>query len=267
MMLNNAKNFMVVLLVMLICALANTAFAAQATLNVADCVKCHTEQPAEIEADGASHKTEIDCQACHEGHRPSVENNIPACNDCHDGEDHYAVDNCTSCHNPHQPLNVILEGDHKKVCVSCHSGPAKEMAANPSMHETFACNFCHADNHGTIPDCVDCHDPHAETMTQANCSTCHQAHQPLVLKYAGNTASTLCASCHDSVYDTLTASKAKHSQVTCAACHADQHKTVPACNDCHGLPHAEGMHKRFPSCSECHNIAHDLNNWPDKKKK
>jgi hypothetical protein len=38
--------------------------------------------------------------------------------------------------------------------------------------------------------------------------------------------------------------------------------TVPACNDCHGLPHADSMHKRFPTCGECHNVAHDLNNWP-----
>ncbi len=258
------KNFLAVICLAILCGLATTALAGQAMLSVDDCVKCHAQQPAEIDADGASHRTEIDCQACHEGHRPSVENNIPSCSDCHEGSEHYAVDNCMSCHNPHQPLKVQLEGEHKTVCVSCHAGPNKEMVASPSMHATFACNFCHADTHGMIPDCVDCHDPHSETMTQANCGSCHQAHKPLELTYAAETGSALCAACHDSAYGALAASKAKHSQIACATCHPDKHKTVPQCNDCHGLPHAEGMHKRFPVCGECHNVAHDLNNWPAK---
>lgn len=245
----------------------STALAEKAVLTVADCVKCHNEQPAQIEAGGAAHKTEIDCQACHEGHRPSVANNIPSCSNCHEGSAHYEVENCLGCHNPHQPLEVRLEGEHKKVCVSCHADPNKQMIASPSKHASFACNFCHADKHGTIPPCVDCHAPHSETMTQASCSTCHQAHKPLELTYPPDTASQLCAACHDTAFATLSASQAKHSQISCATCHTTQHKTVPLCTDCHGLPHAQPMHERFPKCSECHNTAHDLNNWPAKKKK
>lgn len=241
-----------------------SAVSAQPVLTVDDCAKCHAEQPAQIAANGASHKTEIDCQACHAGHRPSSENNIPNCNDCHEGSAHYEVDNCLGCHNPHEPLNVALEGEHKAVCNSCHTTPNEQMVAMPSKHATFACNFCHADTHGYIPECVDCHEPHSASMTQANCSTCHQPHKPLELTYAANTASTLCASCHGDVFNTLTASKAKHNQVSCVACHADKHKNIPACNDCHGLPHAQSMHDRFPKCGECHNVAHDLNNWPAK---
>jgi len=247
-----------------VACLSSIAIAEQAMLSVDDCAKCHNEQPAEIDAEGASHKTEIDCQACHEGHRPSVENNIPNCNDCHDGSAHYEVENCLGCHNPHKPLNVNLEGEHKKVCVSCHSGPNTDMITSPSQHATFACNFCHADTHGNIPDCTECHEPHSASMTQADCGTCHQAHKPLDMTYPASTASQLCAACHGSVNTTLAASKAKHNQVACATCHISKHKTVPQCSDCHGLPHAESMHKRFPKCGECHNTAHDLNNWPDK---
>ena len=249
---------------MLVLGFASVALA-QPLLTVDDCAKCHSEQPAQIEANGASHKTEIDCQACHEGHRPSSANNIPVCSNCHEGSDHYAVkEDCLGCHNPHEPLNVALVGEHKTVCNSCHSAPNQQMTEMPSKHGTFACNFCHADTHGNIPECVDCHDPHSESMTQANCATCHMPHKPLELTYPANTASNLCASCHGDVFNTLTASKAKHSKVDCVTCHADKHKTIPSCNDCHGLPHAQTMHDRFPKCSQCHNVAHDLNNWPSK---
>lgn len=245
------------------CALGSVA-VAQPMLTVDDCAKCHAQQPAEIAANGASHQTEIDCQACHEGHRPSSENNIPNCNDCHEGSAHYEVENCLGCHNPHEPLNVQLEGEHKAVCNTCHTEPNAQLEAQPSKHTTFACNFCHEGGHPSVPSCTDCHEPHSESMTQQNCATCHLPHKPLELMYPANTASQLCASCHDSVMATLTASKAKHSQVACVSCHADKHKTIPQCNDCHGMPHAEAMHQRFPKCGECHNIAHDLNNWPAK---
>ena len=90
-----------------VACLGSVAFAEQAVLTAADCVKCHSEQPAQIAANGASHQTEIDCQACHEGHRPNVANNIPQCSACHEGSVHYEVGNCLSCHNPHQPLSLI----------------------------------------------------------------------------------------------------------------------------------------------------------------
>ncbi len=246
----------------LLTAVAGIAMAAPpATLAVADCVKCHDEQPAQIEANGSKHKTEIDCLACHEGHRPKSANNIPQCSNCHSGKDHYTIKGCNSCHNPHQPLLVTLSGQQKEVCLSCHADPGKEMAASPSKHATFACNFCHADKHGVIPNCVDCHKPHSATMTQADCKTCHKAHKPKELLYGPSTASQTCAACHGDVMNLLSASKAKHSQVSCVTCHANKHKTVPKCSDCHGLPHGS-MHDKFPQCGQCHNIAHDLNNWP-----
>jgi len=90
-----------ILAVAFMVCMSHSALAAEAVLTADDCVKCHAEQPAQIEANGASHKTEIDCTACHAGHRPSVANNIPQCNECHEGNAHYEVDNCLGCHNPH----------------------------------------------------------------------------------------------------------------------------------------------------------------------
>jgi len=251
---------------------AGFAMAAdKAVLGVADCGKCHDVQTAQIEANGAKHKTAIDCLGCHEGHKPKSPKNIPECSNCHSGAPHYEVKNCLGCHNPHQPLQVTLSGQQKEICLTCHAEPGKQLAANPSKHATVACNFCHADKHGNIPACVDCHKPHSATMTQADCKLCHQAHKPLELKYAPTTASTMCASCHGDVMAQLSASKAKHSQIACSTCHPDKHKAMMKCTDCHGLPHG-AMHEKFPTCGQCHNIAHDLNNWskeaakPAKKK-
>ncbi len=245
-----------------VACLGTVALAEQAMLSVDDCAKCHNEQPAQIAASGASHQTEIDCQACHEGHRPSVENNIPNCNDCHEGSGHYEVENCLGCHNPHQPLNVNLDGEHKKVCVSCHAGPNKEMVASPSMHATFACNFCHADTHGNIPECIDCHEPHSESMTQANCATCHQAHQPLELTYPATADHSFVP--HVMIRSLRLFLPARPNTARSLA----QPVTRPSIKLCLSvtnatvMPHAASMHERFPKCGECHNVAHDLNNWP-----
>jgi predicted CXXCH cytochrome family protein len=258
--------------------LAGTALAAPAApaapaangkgavLTAADCAKCHQRQPAEIEAKGAAHKTQIDCQACHQGHRPAVANNIPVCSMCHSGSKHYELQGCSSCHNPHQPLDVVLKGDITEPCLTCHADQGQELASFPSKHAKVSCTFCHAERHGVVPECVQCHQPHSAQMTQADCRLCHQAHQPTTLTYGAQTASILCAACHTVAFDQLSATKSKHHDVACVTCHQQKHKTVPQCADCHGLPHAEGMHQKFPRCGDCHNIAHDLNNWPSKNK-
>jgi predicted CXXCH cytochrome family protein len=239
--------------------------AAKAVLTAADCVKCHQKEPQQIAANGAAHKTEIDCQACHTGHRPAVANNIPECSNCHSGTAHFQVKDCKSCHNPHSPLDITLKGEHKEVCLTCHADQGKELVASPSKHAKLACNFCHADKHGNVPDCTKCHKPHSDKITQADCKSCHQAHMPLALTYGDKVPSNQCAACHGQAFNLLQASPTKHREVACVTCHANKHKTVPQCNDCHGLPHAEGIHKRFPKCGECHNIAHDLNNFPAKQ--
>lgn len=267
------RNVIVLPLVMTLALLFGTGTAVLAqspspgktVLSVGDCAKCHEKEPAQIEARGAAHKTQIDCQSCHQGHRPAVADNIPQCSMCHAGSKHYELEGCRTCHNPHQPMDIVLSGDLKAPCLTCHEGPGQAMATKPSKHAEVACNFCHADSHGMIPDCVQCHQPHSSQMAQADCKACHQAHQPTLLTYGPQTGSVLCASCHQAAFDLLAASPTKHRDIACVTCHQDQHKMVPKCADCHGLPHAETMHQKFPKCADCHNIAHDLNNWPAKK--
>jgi hypothetical protein len=70
-------------------AMAAGEAAIQPTLSPSDCVKCHTSQPADIEANGAKHKSAINCQNCHAAHRPSSKNNIPLCTQCHQGKVHF----------------------------------------------------------------------------------------------------------------------------------------------------------------------------------
>jgi len=237
-----------------------TPLLAAPNLSTDDCIKCHELQPKEIEAAGAAHESQINCLDCHAGHRPVSSNNIPACAQCHEGSDHYALDNCMGCHNPHQPLNVVLDGELKAECLTCHTEQNAQLVANPSMHTEVSCNFCHADTHGNIPDCTECHEPHSTEMVQNDCATCHEAHQPMVLEYPETTKNLLCAACHDTAYEELLASTTKHRDVGCVECHANKHQTVPQCSDCHGTPHAAGIHAKFPQCGSCHNTAHDLDN-------
>lgn len=232
-------------------------------LTQSDCVKCHEREPAEVLANGAAHGTELSCQDCHDGHPPRVADIIPQCGDCHSGEEHYEIKECTSCHNPHAPLEVRLEGELKAVCLTCHRPPGQEMQASPSAHAEFACNECHAEKHGVIPTCLDCHDSHSETMTQGSCRACHQAHKPTDLEYGSDVPNVQCGACHVDALAQLTASVSKHGPLACVLCHADRHRTLAVCTDCHGEPHAPGMHARFPHCGDCHNTAHNLNNWSD----
>lgn len=265
-MQNQSITILTTLLTLVFCGLLLTAGPAfaQPMLGVDDCAKCHDQQPQEIEEAGAAHKEQIDCLECHTAHRPSSAANIPNCSMCHDGADHYTLENCMRCHNPHQPMRVVLEGDLKAECLTCHTDQNEQLIANPSMHTEVACNFCHADTHGNIPECSVCHEPHSASMTQNDCGTCHEVHQPLVLNYPDSTQNILCAACHDDAYNLLAATNTKHRDVACVSCHAETHKTVPACSDCHDLPHAEGIHAKFPECGSCHSTAHDLNNFTGK---
>lgn len=234
---------------------------AQAVLSNEDCVKCHEQEPAQIAARGMAHQTEVTCQSCHEGHRPKVANNIPECSGCHEGEPHYEVEGCKTCHDPHAPLDVRLEGELKAVCLTCHQTQGEEMEAGPSMHAELACNECHAEKHGATPTCLECHDSHSDAITQEDCRTCHQAHQPLALEYGSGVPSVQCAACHAEPFEQLAANATKHHELDCVQCHAKKHKTIAQCTDCHGTPHAPGMHQKFPRCGDCHNTAHQLNNW------
>jgi hypothetical protein len=234
--------------------------AAKPTLTSDDCVKCHAVQPNDIATAGASHKT-ITCQDCHAGHRPTSKNNIPQCNQCHSGKAHYQLTGCLGCHrNPHTPLKVTFGDKVTDPCLTCHTKQIAQLRENKSKHSALFCSTCHG-VHRKVPQCVQCHKPHAPTMVAADCKKCHKAHMPKVVTYGNDLPNKDCAACHKAAYDLLTASSAKHKTLACVYCHQGKHKTVPACQSCHGTPHPAGMLARFPKCGTCHNIAHDLNNW------
>ncbi|GFE57618.1 cytochrome c3 family protein [Geobacter sp. AOG1] len=234
---------------------------AKVALTNDDCVKCHAGPPADIEAAGGWHK-KVGCNNCHEGHRPSSKNNIPNCNQCHEGKPHYTLKGqCGNCHkNPHRPKDIAFASNVTDPCVTCHTQQIAQLKEFKSKHSGLYCSTCH-NVHGRIPQCVQCHKPHAPTMVQADCAKCHKAHQPKNVKYASTVPSKDCAACHKKAFDLLTNSTSKHKSLACVYCHQEKHKMVPKCQDCHGVPHPAGMLARFPKCGDCHNIAHDLNHW------
>ncbi len=241
---------------------------AKVDLKGEDCAKCHDQQPADIEAGGGAHKTEIGCQDCHAGHRPTSKNNIPQCSQCHDGGEHYKLANCLGCHkNPHTPKNITFDKKQTTPCLTCHKEQVAQLKQFASKHTQQACSFCH-DVHGKKPACTTCHKPHAETMTAADCSTCHKAHQPLNVVYPASVANAQCGSCHKKPAGLIAATATQHAKVTCVACHKDKHRMVPQCLDCHkeggsavAMKHPAGILKKFPNCLTCHNHPHDLNNF------
>jgi len=235
--------------------------AAKVTLTSADCIKCHSQAPADIAANGMAHKTNVTCQDCHVGHPPTTKKIIPTCSQCHEGKPHFSLKGCLGCHsNPHTPKIIKFGNNVTDPCLTCHTPQIEKLRQNKSKHSALACSFCH-NVHGKIPDCTQCHKPHAKDMVQAECKKCHQAHMPLVVTYGAETPSKLCAACHKKAFDLLAASSAKHKTVLCVTCHQSKHKMIPKCQDCHGIPHPASMMAKFPKCSMCHNIAHDLNNW------
>jgi hypothetical protein len=225
-----------------------------------DCIKCHTDQPADISSAGGKHAG-IGCSGCHIGHPPEIKKPVPRCSECHSGKPHYKIASCLNCHNnPHTPLIISFRGRMTDECLSCHTQQITQLRKNKSRHTNLNCSFCHK-AHGKAPQCVQCHKSHSDEMTAADCGRCHKAHMPKVVTYAPETPSRECGICHKKAVDLLSASKLRHNRFECSFCHNAKHKLIPRCQDCHGSPHPAGMMSQFPKCGKCHNSAHDLNNW------
>ena len=243
--------------VMLI-AFGHQAKAELAPLDAADCVKCHQDAPASIASNGGKHQTAVTCLDCHQEHPPWGENVIPQCSMCHEGQPHFGLENCLSCHsNPHEPLALNLAGDIKEPCLTCHEGPGEDFANYASAHAQQSCTFCH-DVHGKIPDCSNCHEPHAAGQLTPDCLGCHPAHHPLEINPAQTTPRTFCVPCHGEVGELMEKTETKHQAFTCAFCHRGQHPNVPQCQECHGEPHSAVMHQKMPNCLDCHMDPHFL---------
>ncbi|PTD94742.1 hypothetical protein C9439_00915, partial [archaeon SCG-AAA382B04] len=180
------------------------------------------------------------------------------CSECH-GEPHGPeLTNCYDCHpSGHNPLPVsVPEAD----CSSCHEDPKATLEANPSSHTEMDCTSCHSqaevEEHGYIPNCSSCHgEPHGANAT--DCYDCHTGgHEPTVLNYSVDIASSKCGSCHNTTYDNLLEGDNSHTELGCGGCH-EEHGEIPTCESCHDGYHGivNATNKR---CLSCHQDAHVL---------
>jgi predicted CXXCH cytochrome family protein len=149
-----------------------------------------------------------------------------------------------------------------RECLKCHEGAIIAMRATGGMHRSVACGDCHLD-HPPRADisyaaCLDCHEPHSDSMDETACGLCHSAHAATEVTYMYNLPSQYCAICHEDAAEELAKSQSKHSDMACALCHQREHKASSSCVYCHGAPHPEKMMKKPRTCVPCHKTAHNL---------
>ncbi len=229
------------------------------------CFRCHSGPPQALQQYPSKH-SKLECTYCHTKH-----GFIPKCADCHSekgGKPYHLVgvkdSVCLSCHPVHSPLQINYESDvPQKYCAPCHKNPSHERVLKvlqeaDSKHNTeVTCATCH-DEHGKIPVCFKCHEPHRDGQKASDCLTCHSnPHRPLTITYTENEPQESCAPCHGDVYETLQKSNTRHTKQTCAKCHP-HHGEIPKCQRCHGKPHGDAIINKFGSCGACHGIAHNV---------
>ncbi len=239
------------------------------------CGSCHKVEYKRLQLSNSRHR--FDCLKCHtklHSYIPPRKNwheIMPKCARCHGFKHGKEFPDCLQCHiDPHSPLDIPFSGvEHKVVnsagrevvaCEVCHYDPeGKEMETYPCKHNTaVGCTGCHADKHGVRPSCFDCHEPHVQGQTYADCLVCHRPHSAKnILKYPEDMNNNVCGSCHTGLYQNLQQNHTKHSDLYCAACH-ERHGEIPECQKCHGEPHGALIHKRFPRCLDCHMDPHNL---------
>jgi hypothetical protein len=253
--------FLVVGIVMFLDHSGTASAQTNPALTNDDCGKCHAERANDIAVAGEAHRT-VGCSGCHAGHPPQVKKPFAPCDKCHleRTNAHFRITGCLNCHtNPHRPLNITFKSADKDACLLCHGTQYWQFREYESKHTALNCSRCH-DVHRKFPQCVQCHKPHSGKIV-GDCKPCHAAHMPKV-NLPDTVPSKVCGSCHTKAADLLSATASKHKSLACSGCHQGKHRTIPACQDCHGTPHPEGIRVKFPKCGDCHNIAHDLNNWP-----
>jgi len=155
------------------------AHAPSQSLNVhnmaEDCRTCHAEQETEAETHPSAH-TAMSCVECHYGSHGY----IASCAECHE-EPHapgFDAAGCIACHPPHSPLEVSYSEDvASDICAGCHGSVSDKLSASDEGHAFLQCVFCHADKHGYVPTCRDCHETvvHSEEMLKEfkGCEDCH----------------------------------------------------------------------------------------------
>lgn len=138
------------------------------------CGSCHARQGREVQQFPSAH-TEVTCSACHHDRHGF----IPDCLECH-AEPHLPYDGnagCLSCHPVHAPLQISYGPDiANNICGTCHESVLKKLKKTDKKHGALYCVYCHADRHGFIPQCRNCHaQPHPEALLKkfGGCADCH----------------------------------------------------------------------------------------------
>ena len=185
------------------------------------------------------------------------------CIDCHptikDSMPHSGTTACENCHLAHS--DTLLPEDFNELdCAQCHTLP--NMGGG---HAPIDCRGCHV-RHKYIPDCTQCHPPHAklgtpdETIEEMKgrwtndvCLGCHSnqhsVSKSLVFGLSPDLDKELCAACHIQT-DMLEIFGSFHNNLqSCANCHIS-HGTINVrdCTYCHRTHWT--VHSR--SCDSCH---------------
>ena len=231
-------------------------------LAPAQCGVCHAAVYRAVKETGGRHR--FDCQKCHTvsgAHNPDRAGRTaakPRCASCHDLPHGQQITSCPECHSlPHTPQKLAANAPITRHCFACHGSVRDKLATFKSRHSAIPCTTCHT-SHGFKPSCVSCHKPHQQGQAMSTCRACHPAHMPRQVQYGKDLPSNICGSCHGTIYALWEKGNSKHKAVSCATCHKDRHRTVPACSDCHGMPHTPVFHQRFPRCLTCHINVHDI---------
>ncbi len=137
------------------------------------CARCH-EEPAKQMQQQSAH-SDLSCNDCHH----DKHGYLPKCTECHE-EPHSRFESsqgCMQCHPVHN-VSIMLYSDDipNTPCAGCHADEAKKLSSGHLAHAELNCVFCHADEHGNIPTCQQCHDtPHNKEMLGdfSGCDACH----------------------------------------------------------------------------------------------
>lgn len=230
-------------------------------MDPVQCGQCHIDIYQQVKNDGQKHQ--FQCLDCHQqlhAYNPVRQNwteIMPQCASCHTLPHGEKFAGCLDCHqNPHTPLAIPL-ANIEESCGTCHTGPNGQLEQYASQHTEQGCGTCHTE-HGLIPSCMECHEPHLEDQKDATCLACHPVHMPLEITYdEGDQWNSTCGACHDGVYEPWSSTPSKHGGVNCGECHIS-HGLIPDCQTCHDEPHDDRLLKKFPNCLDCHLDVHDL---------
>ena len=245
-------------------------------LSTEECMQCHPAIATLLRTAGAMHG-HVECRQCHlQVHAyiagsTNYEDILPKCDRCHGHPHGEELIQCSSCHQEaHAPLDIPASRALSQGCYVCHPKLSKDIKTFSTRHTDLYCTACHHTKHGTIPDCLECHQQHTGTTPESGgmaqstapldqCVSCHPPHKALKVAYPNTTPNSVCSYCHRKAKEMLLKRNTKHTALPCIQCHPDQHKTIKRCKECHGSsPHPDYMLEKFRTCGGCHGVAHSV---------